>query len=148
MGEMKEEGRFPKLCKMALAVLTCFHGPQVESAFSTMGDILDTKSSRTNVETFSLVMSVKYHLKANDKSAVQYYRKADFLHEQVQPKLVNHMTSANRRYKAEVKQARGARDTKREELKLKSKKLATKQRIKDISENLAKKAHLMQAKKC
>ena len=54
---------------MALAALSCFHGPQVESSFSMMGDILDSRSGRIRVDTYGAIQTVKYSLKAKDTTA-------------------------------------------------------------------------------
>ena len=66
-GAVKVMDKYPALSKMALATLTCFHGPQVESSFSMMGDILDSRSGRMNIETYGAIQTVKYHLKAREK---------------------------------------------------------------------------------
>lgn len=69
-----ETGTYPLLSRMVKALLSCFHGPQVESAFNLMGDVLDSRSHRLRMETYSSVMSVKYNLRSSRKTAVQYYR--------------------------------------------------------------------------
>ena len=72
-------GKFPALCRLALALLTCFHGPQVEASFSLMGDILDSRSAKMNIKTYAAIQTVKYHLKANEKSAVDFFKREDAL---------------------------------------------------------------------
>ena len=44
--------------------MSIFHGPQVESAFNLMGDVVDIRSTRMNTETLSAVQIVKYVFKA------------------------------------------------------------------------------------
>ena len=44
--------------------LTVFHGPRVESSFSVMGHVMDKKSGRMNVSTYSAIQTVKYSLAA------------------------------------------------------------------------------------
>ena len=46
-------GRYPSLCKLALSILTCFQGPQFESSFNTMNDVIDERSGRTDTETYA-----------------------------------------------------------------------------------------------
>ena len=43
---------------------TVFHGPRIESSFSVMGDVMDKKSYRINVSTYSAIQTVKYSLAA------------------------------------------------------------------------------------
>ncbi|CAC5405152.1 unnamed protein product [Mytilus coruscus] len=86
---------YPLLVKMVQAILTCFHGPQVESSFSVMNDIIDGKSNRMNIETYICIQSVKYSQKSSGKSAIQYFTKDDFLHERVDHKLVQNMQSSS-----------------------------------------------------
>ena len=40
---------------MSLALLTIFHGPRVESSFGVMGEVMDKKSGRMNVSTYSAI---------------------------------------------------------------------------------------------
>ena len=46
---------------------------QIESSFNTMGDIMDTKSSSMEVDTYGSIQRVKYHLKARSMSAIQMF---------------------------------------------------------------------------
>ena len=46
-------GKYCVIVKMIKALLSCFHGPQVESSFSSMGDTIDSKSSRMNISTYT-----------------------------------------------------------------------------------------------
>ena len=97
-----ETGNFSCLTKMVLAILTSYHGPQVESAFSIIGEVIDDKSARTNIKTYSAIQSVKCILKAEGRDAVDYFRKADYLRDPVHLILVKNMTTSNRRYKEEL----------------------------------------------
>ena len=49
---------------MSSALLTIFHGPRVESSFSVMGEVMDKKSGRMNMSTYSAIQTVKYSLNA------------------------------------------------------------------------------------
>ena len=57
--------KYPVLSKLSLAALTVFHGPRVESSFNVMGDVMDKKSGRMNVSTYSAIQTVKCSLAAN-----------------------------------------------------------------------------------
>lgn len=50
--EIQKYKKYPLLSKMALALLTCFHGPKVESSFSIMNNILTPESS--NMKHFDI----------------------------------------------------------------------------------------------
>lgn len=78
---------YPVLSKIVFAILSCFHGPQVESAFSIMQDILDSQSSRLCTETLSAIQTVKYTLRASNKSAVGYFKRSDVAYDHVDKKL-------------------------------------------------------------
>ncbi|KAI0241756.1 hypothetical protein LSAT2_019618 [Lamellibrachia satsuma] len=56
------EGKYPNLTKMALAVLTCFHGPLVEGSFNIMGDVVGGRNFRVELPTYSDLETVKYRL--------------------------------------------------------------------------------------
>ncbi|CAC5390542.1 unnamed protein product [Mytilus coruscus] len=113
---------YPLLVKMVQAILTCFHGPQVESSFSVMNDIIDGKSNRMNIETYNFIQSVKYSLKSSGKSAIQYFTKDDILHERVDHKLVQNMQSSSRQYQEEVKCKKLEKEEKLSQLQVKAKK--------------------------
>ena len=52
--------KYPVVFKVVRAMLSIFHGPRVESSFSTMGDIIDKKSGRMNIETYAAIQTIKY----------------------------------------------------------------------------------------
>ena len=45
---------------MSSALLTIFHGPRVESSFSVIGEVMDKKSGRMNMSTYTAIQTVKY----------------------------------------------------------------------------------------
>ena len=49
---------------MSSALLTIFHGPRVGSSFSVMGEVMDKKSGRMNMSTYTAIQTVKYSLNA------------------------------------------------------------------------------------
>ena len=52
------EKKYPKLTKFALSLLSIFHGSRVENSFSVTGDVIEKKSNRMQVETYSAIQSV------------------------------------------------------------------------------------------
>lgn len=89
--ELKKSEKFPHLCKMALAVLTSFHGPQVEGSFSSMNNTIHDKTTKMDVGTYSALQSVRFNLRAAKQSAVEYFHKSDYLHDKVDAALVRNM---------------------------------------------------------
>ena len=80
----KLKDKYPLLSKMSLVLLTIFYGPRVESSFSVMDDIMDKKSGRMNVSTYSAIQTVKYSLDAKTSHAfkpksVQVFQRSDWL---------------------------------------------------------------------
>lgn len=65
---------------MVKYILSCFHGPQVESSFNIMNDVIDSKSGRINIDTYSSIQTVKYGIKSAEKNAIEYFKKKDYLH--------------------------------------------------------------------
>lgn len=96
--EIQRCGRYPQLSRMALALLTCFHGPQVENSFSAMNNIINEKTPSLDLSTYSALQSVRYNLKAANKSAIQFFRKEDPIHDRVDPALVKNMASSRAQY--------------------------------------------------
>ena len=95
--------KYPCVGKMALAVLTCFHGAQVESSFSTMGDIVDSKSGNIRTDTYSSLQTVRYGLRSTGKTSVEYFRRDDKLHSPFQKDIVKNIQSSKRKYETEKK---------------------------------------------
>lgn len=110
--------KFPFLTKMVLALLSCFHGPQVESSFSMMGNILDKESGNMKIETFSAIQTVKYKLQSQQKSALQFFKKNNPLNDPVDKYLNNNMKSSYSEYKKEIQEKEEERERKRKELNI------------------------------
>lgn len=83
--------KYPVLGLMVRACLSIFHGPQVESSFNTMGDILSTKSSSMKIDTFYAIQTVKYWMNARGKTATTAFEPT--------VKLVNNVSSAASQHK-------------------------------------------------
>ena len=56
--------KYPAVHKMAMSVLSIFHGPKLESSFSGMGHVIDKKTNRMCNRTYSAIQTVKYSLRA------------------------------------------------------------------------------------
>ncbi|GBM56314.1 hypothetical protein AVEN_125065-1 [Araneus ventricosus] len=73
--EVKNSRQFPLVSNMACAILTCFHGPKVESSFSIINSVVISETNRLSVESFDAIQTVKYELMSEKKSAVQLHKK-------------------------------------------------------------------------
>jgi hypothetical protein len=105
--------KYPSLCKLVLAILSCFHGPRVESNFNIMGDIIDCRSSRIALPTYNSYQTIKYALRAHKKTAIAYFRKQDFKHDPVDPNLIRNMKSAAKEWKKEKEEKRRSIENKK-----------------------------------
>ena len=107
--------RYPILTKLSLAALTIFHGPRVEGSFSVMGDIMDQKSGRMNVETYSAIQTVKYSLTAKasksskKQKTIQFFHREDRLKSPVAKKLVKDIRSAKKLYEEDLEQRKSVK---------------------------------------
>lgn len=59
---VEKSGKYHASAKVALASASCFHGPQVEAAFSSVGNILDENAASMKIETYSSIQTVRYYL--------------------------------------------------------------------------------------
>ena len=141
-----DTGKFPALSKMVSALLSCFHGPQIEGSFSIMGNVITTQTACMGVKTLDAIQSVKYSLKASEKAAVQYFKKNDHLHSSVDSKLVCNMTCAHKRYHAELDIVKEQRDAKKARLHIAKEKAQTKKDSKEVNINAARKARKVHRK--
>ena len=135
-----DTGKFPALSKMVSALLSCFHGPQIEGSFSIMGNVITTQTACMGIKTLDAIQSVKYSLKASEKTAVQYFKKNDHLHSSVDSKLVCNMTCAHKRYHAELDIVKKQRDAKKAKLHIAKEKAQTTKNSKEVNINAARKA--------
>ena len=103
----KLKDKYLLLSKMSLALLTIFHGPRVESSFSVMGDIMDKKSGRMNVPTYSSIQTVKYSLNAKISHAfrpksAQVFQRSDRLKNPVMSEAVVGIRNSKKVYENEL----------------------------------------------
>ncbi len=100
---VRKTERYPVLCKLALSALCPFHGPQVESAFSVMSNIMQAKSANLSVETYESYQAVKYNLKAMQVSAIQHYSR-NTKESPVNIQLCRNVKLSSKRYRALLKE--------------------------------------------
>ena len=106
--------KYPVLAKLVKACLSIFTGPRVEHSFSLMNDIINKKSNRMNIDTFSAIQTLKYDLKSKETTTLKLYRREDIHKTPVDKALVYHMHTAYGRYKRKA-------EAKSEEAKQKAK---------------------------
>lgn len=83
-----QQDSYPKLSKISLSGLTCFHGPMVEGVFNLMGDVMNEKSSSLNIDSLNSIQTVKSTLKAKNTTSVTYFDREDALYSPIHPGLV------------------------------------------------------------
>lgn len=131
--------KYPLLSRLALALLTCFHGPKVESSFSLMNNIIKPGTNRLNISTFDAIQSVKYELMSQNKTSVSMFQKKDFLKEKIDPKLCYNIKTARKFYKEELLRNKTLREERRKKLDALKDKSLTKKAAKKLSADAAKK---------
>lgn len=118
---VRKTGNYPALCKLVFALLSPFHGPQVESAFNVMGDILHVKSANTSVDTYESYQVVKYHLRTVQKDAVKYFAREDPKRSRVDPVLCRNIKLSSSHYRKLLKDKKSRQDEIRRKFLLKKK---------------------------
>ncbi|KAJ8315732.1 hypothetical protein KUTeg_007882 [Tegillarca granosa] len=142
-GMVAKTEKFPAICKMALALLSCFHGPQVEGTFNTMGDVIDSKSARINVETNSAIQTVKFHLRAKEKSAMKYFKRKDILHDPVNVRLNKNLKTAQKRHQEVLERKQTVLEEKKRKLSLKAQVQLSKKKARILRLSAERKARLI-----
>ena len=146
-GEMYDHfgSKYSLLLKVIVALLSCFHGPQVESTFNLMGDVMDSQRNRMNIATLSAVQTVKYSLLASGKTACQYYHKKDFVHDPVNSNLCTNLRKAHIVHSERMKKKREEKQEKQDRHKLHAKtNIASnyKRKVQEESEEAAKRSRI------
>ncbi|XP_060758384.1 uncharacterized protein LOC132869046 [Neoarius graeffei] len=104
-GQMFDTGRYPALTKTAQAALSVFHGPLIESSFSYMSEIIDSKSGSMSISTLSAIQTVKHTMLTQKKTAVEMFNREDIKYGPVDQKMCQNILSAGSKDKALRKQA-------------------------------------------
>ena len=142
-GKVAALKKYDELCKVVFAALSIFHGPQVESSFNTMGDVIDIRSCQMKTETYSAFQTVKYYLKARDTKAVSYFKRPDILHSAVDRKLCVNLKTAAAEYKADNQRKKRVIEDRQARLKLKSNLLSKAEMKRQVAkaEKMARRRH-------
>ena len=90
---------YPILGSVLKASLSIFTGPMVENSFSMMNDIIDSRSGRTEIDTYSAIMTVKYQLKSARVTASSKFHRKDILRDNVNGNMWYYIQTARSRYK-------------------------------------------------
>ena len=112
--------RYSVLSTLVRPCVSIFTGPMVECSFSMMNDIIDSRSGRMEIETYSAIMTKKYSLKSS--KFLKFNRKEilqDSTRYIVDSTLLYYMRTSSSRYKKCLK-------TKRDKMLLKKKNLSEK----------------------
>ena len=136
-------GKYNTLSKMVMAALSIFSGPHVESSFSVMSNIMQSKSSRLQVETFSSLQTIKYSILAGHKPSLALFLKKDFLHEPINKMLVANMRQAR---EESFKHLANQKSSAQHPLKHPTP-TTTKRRALEVAFQVAKKARITHAEK-
>ena len=138
--------RYPVLSCLVRASLSIFTGPMVESSFSMMNDIIDSRSGRMDIDTYSAIMTTKYNLKTSGKTASQKFTRKDILRDPIDTKMLYFIRTANSRYKKRLCKNAEELQNKKEKLRLSNiisikekKKLTVHERAKNLCASIKKK---------
>ncbi|GBO44976.1 hypothetical protein AVEN_173335-1 [Araneus ventricosus] len=145
--QVEVSGKYRLLCKVAFSLLTCFHGPKVESSFSMMNNIITPGTSSMNVSTFSAIQTIKYELLSQNETAVNLFNKAEFLSEPVDKELCKNLRQSAKLHKEEQKKNLALKEEKERKLQLQKEKVLTKKAAKKVFGDAAKHQRLQHLKK-
>ena len=129
----------PTLKLIAKCALSIFHGPQVESSFSFMKDLMSKKKGRMTVSTFSSMQTIKYYLMSKKAVSVHLFQRSSINHTPVDRALVANIISATRCHKEELKEKREALNAQLDSYHLTSIKIQTAAEARRIKEKYLKK---------
>ncbi len=100
---------YPNLSRMAVALLSCFHGPAIEGSFNLLDKRMGSSTNTTSIETYSATQTVKYHLREHARAnpppagaknpvpgdqSIQYFCIENFKEVSPDPRLVANIKSA------------------------------------------------------
>ena len=138
--------KYPHLSRMALAIVSCFHGPEVERNFSIMGNVITSQTASLSVKTFSAIQTVKFTQMASGKSPVEFFKRQDKLYDPVNPKLIHNMKRARHAYHEELKEVRAQAELKKAKHEQQHREVISKKAAKERSMEIAMKARLSHQK--
>lgn len=135
-------GRYPHLSKIVAAAFSIFHGPQVESSFNVMGDVIDAKTTRLNIQTYGAIQTIKYSLRSKNVTAVEYLKRDDPVYSGVNKRMCRNIRAAAATYNAQKEHKRKAKEARKTKFMLKSKNIPSKVQAKKALEEREKEARL------
>ena len=97
---------YPVLSSLVRPCLTIFTGPMVECSFTVMNDIIDSRSGRMEIDTYSAIVTTKYNIKSTGKSAAIKYNRKDILRDPVDSTFSYYMPTASSGCKKYLKSKR------------------------------------------
>lgn len=104
-GNVIDTERYPGLNHVVRGALSIFHGPMVESSFSSMGDIINNKSTTMSMETYNAIQTTRYALRSRAQTAIQMFKRQDLKLSKVDKVLCRNIHTAGTRDKMRRQQA-------------------------------------------
>ena len=115
-------GLYVELSKLIKACLSIFTSPHVEQSFSIMNNLINTKTNRLDIETYSAMATTRYQLISKKSRALTQFRRKDVLHDPVDKNVCFYLQTASGRYNRKLKQRRRQKDDTAESLNVSNKK--------------------------
>ena len=141
--EVAQSKKYPKLILVVKACLSIFTGPQIEQAFSQMNQIITPTSNRLDVQTYSAMISIRFHLKAKKMTSLTWFHRNDIHKDPIDKGIAHAMQTAYNTYQKKIRAARQEKVEKHQALKVKAAQTSTKIDIhamaKRIGKNIQKK---------
>ena len=108
-----------KLIKACLSIFTC---PHVEQSFSIMNNLINKKTNRLDVETYSAMATTRYQLMSKKSRSLVQFRRKDVFHDPVDKNVCYHLQTASARYNNKLKQRRRRKEDNAARLNVSNKK--------------------------
>lgn len=105
--------KYPALSKIAAAAITIFHGPQVESTFSVMSRVVTKQTASMNIPMLNSIQAIKYELRANNTSAIDYFERKQPQTDPVNLQLCRNLRASYSVYEQERQEANKKQELKR-----------------------------------
>lgn len=110
------------------------------SSFSIMGDIIDKQSNRMYIDTLNSIQTIKYGLKAADKTAIEYFKRRDIVFDPVSPKLSHNIRTAWKIHQNQLEKNKEEVEAKKNVLSIKNADVVSKTQAKKIAAKATKRA--------
>lgn len=100
---------YPGFHKIALACLSIFHGPRIESSFSEMGDIVTKKRNRLQIKKYGSLQTVRYFMKSKNQTAVEMFGRKNIHFDPIDKRICSAINTAHAKYKKRLALAKQER---------------------------------------